>query len=172
MLYLSAAPNTASECSEQSAYPPLVVVAISAANTLLLLISLTTFIASCAVLRRAKKSQNDRFEDTVHDYEVVDDVVKFRMVQADMEAVSVCDNVGDLSHSTHPQYQDLQTHTTDNHQYATVTICTTQWQKDCNQNEHMYTTYICGNSVHIFIERLYWDRSSHYLWQDGNCNLY
>ena len=118
ILYLSAATNTASECSEQSIYTPLVVVAISAANTLLLLISLATFVASCAVLCRAKRS---RQKHTVHDYEMADDEVKGQMVQDDSDIVSVQADIVDLHLPTQLQYQTLQTHTLQNHQYATVT---------------------------------------------------
>ena len=123
--------SSATDCPDIP-FTPLVVAAISAANTLLLLVSLATFVASCAVLRRAKSRQkhtaahnyDSKSEDRVHDYEVVDDAVKVRMANGNTPAVTVCDNVDDLSLST--QYQELDTHISDNPHYAAVTIYTTQ----------------------------------------------
>ena len=131
-LYLHAVPSAAAGCPDIS-FTPFVVASISAANTLLLLVSLVIFIASCAILRRAKRSRrkhiavhtyDGKSEDTVHDYEAVDDVVKVRMANGNTQAVTVCDNVDDLSLST--QCPELDAHTSDNPHYAAVTICTTQ----------------------------------------------
>ena len=90
------------------------VAAITAANTLLLVASLATFIASCAVLIRANRG---RHEHTVHDYETADIGVRGDSkavpcpVYADVDAVPL---------PTQLQYQALQMHTMQNHQYATV----------------------------------------------------
>ena len=118
IFHLSAAPNSATEGLEQSMYPPLVLAAISAANILLLLISLSAFIASCAVLCRARRG---RQQDTIHNYEAANDEVKGHMVTAESDAVSIHADTVDLHLPVQLQYQTLQTHTMQNHQYATVT---------------------------------------------------
>ena len=122
-LHFLAVPNTGTgTVCPDSSYPPIVVAAITAANTLLLVASLATFIASCFILMKAKRGKAD---ETIHDYEAVDDVIKDRMVKVDTRAVPVCENVDDLSLSTQSQYQDLQIHSTENPQYAAVTTCCT-----------------------------------------------
>ena len=102
------------------------VAAITAANTLLLVASLVAVIASCAVLRRAKRS---RQKHTVHNYETADDGVKGQMVRADSEAVPVHADVDDLPLPTQLQYQELQMHTMQSHQYTkTMHYVHPQWQ--------------------------------------------
>ena len=114
--------NTATDCPDVIPITPLVVAAISAANTLLLLVSLATFIASCAVLRRAKCCIR-RNAVTVRDYEMVDDAVKAQIVRSNGKAVPcpVYADANAVPLSTQPQYQALQMQTTENHLYAIVT---------------------------------------------------
>ena len=96
-------------------YSPLVVAAISAANTLLLLVSLATFFASCAVLRRAKR--NRRKHTAARNHTTADG----RIVNADSETVPVSTDADDIALPIQLQYQTLQSHTLHDHQYATVT---------------------------------------------------
>ena len=117
LLHLLAVANTGTQ-QPDFPYPPVVVAAITAANTLLLVASLATFIASCAVLIRAKRG---RHEHTVHDYETADDGVKGQVVKVDSKTGPVYADVADLPLPTRLQYQELQMHTMQSHQYTTAT---------------------------------------------------
>ena len=117
--------NTSAQCPD-SFPPPVVVAVITAASTLLLLTSLATFIGSCAVLLRAKRGRqvqdkNHFTEHANHIYDVVDNEVIAQMVKADNNAVPVYADVDAVPLPTQSQYQELQMHTAENHQYTTVT---------------------------------------------------
>ena len=113
ILHLLAVPNTSTQCPDFP-YTPLVMAAISAANTLLLLISIVTFIASCAVLKRAKRS---RQVHRVPDYETAGNVVK---VEGKAIPCPVYGDVDAVSFPIQPNYQGLQMHSLENHLYAMV----------------------------------------------------
>ena len=114
--------NTATDCPDVIPITPPVVASISAANTLLLLVSLATFIASCAVLRRAKWGRRKNTV-TVNDYDMVDDAVKAQIGRSNGKAVPcpVYADANAVPLSTQPQYQALQMQTTENHLYTIVT---------------------------------------------------
>ena len=114
----TAMPSAAAGCPDIS-FTPFVVAAISAANTLLLLVSLAIFIASCAVLRRAKRSRQKHTE--ARNYTTTDDEVKVARVDDDSESISEYADVADLPLPGQRQYQTLQTGTLNDHQYATAT---------------------------------------------------
>ena len=91
------------------------VAAISAANTLLLLVSLVIFSASCAVLSRAKRSRPKH--TAARNYTTADEWT----VNADSDTVPVPTDADDITLPVQLQYQTLQLHTMHDHQYATVT---------------------------------------------------
>ena len=133
-LHLPAEPNTGTKHSIFSLpLTTVVIVAISAANTLVLLVSLAIFIASCAVLRRAKRSR--RKHTAARNYTTTDDEVKVARVDDDSESISEYADVADLPLPGQRQYQTLQTGTLNDHQYATATRHTPHWHEGPRENK-------------------------------------
>ena len=117
-LHHLAVPSTSPHCPD-SPFQPIVVAAITAANTLLLLASLATFIGSCTVLKRVKQGRqiqdkSNLPEDDDHIYEAVDDEAKGQTVKAEGDdTVPVYADVTDLLPSIRRQYQTPQMHSRD-----------------------------------------------------------
>ena len=134
-LHLPAEPNTGTKHSIfELPLTPVVIVAISAANTLLLLISLAILIASCAVLKKAKRSRQKC--TAAHNYTAADYEVKVARVDDDSETISEYADVADLPIPSQKQYQTLQTGTLNNHQYATATRHSLHWHEGPRENKH------------------------------------